>query len=145
MHPGTEESKAAILNVFASHPFSDKLIPPPIREHVLTGTQYKSDFAFRTTQGGWLFIEDDDAQRCLGNFIKHWQWAEDHPDQPVSLIHLVGRGIGQRLLLTFIQEKAHSKLEHFRSVVVVVQDWKSHEWVSDLKSAARSLPPFSGT
>jgi hypothetical protein len=141
MHQGTERSKREIATLFEKPFFREKLLPPT-REQVLPGTRYKSDFAFRTSSNGWFFVEDDDASRCLGNFIKHWQWAEQNPHEQVSLVHLVGPGAGQMNLLEFVREKAHSALSSFRSEIVRFPDWKSREWIGWLESAAARLPPF---
>jgi hypothetical protein len=144
MHEGTEHKiKTPIATLFQESPFCDELIFIA-REYQLDGTKFRADFAYQTKDGGWLFVEDDDAQRCLSNFIKYWRWAECHVDQHVSLLHLIGpRGDGPLLLLEFVRQKSHAALPNFSSQIVQTANWETSEWIGKFKDAALLLPPFN--
>ena len=148
MHSGTEHKiKAPIVALFQEPPFRDELIPPngrSVREYQLDETQFRADFAYQTKNGGWFFVEDDDAQRCLSNFIKYWRWAECHTDQHISLLHLIGHsGAGPLLLLEFVRQKAHAALPNFSSQIVQTKNWETSAWIEKFKVAALLLPPFN--
>lgn len=148
MHPGTERKiKEPIEKLFRESELAALLQPASAssaREFQLPGTRYRADFAFRMQSGGWFFIEDDDGQRCLGNFIKYWQWVEKQSSSlPVSLVHLVGPpGPGQQELLKFVHEKARDRMRTFRFALVETKTWETTTWINDFRSKVLSLPPF---
>jgi hypothetical protein len=140
--------KKPIADLFAQHPFRDAIIVSaqvPSRERVLPGTSFKADFAFELSSGGWLFIEDDDAQRCLGNFVKYWFWMEQQKiSVPASLVHVIGPGDpGQKLMLKFLQEKAHVTLPNFQSEVIFTESWDTEAWLEQMRVALRRLLNFA--
>ena len=148
MHTGTENNiKAPIEALFSEEEFQRKLVRQvqSPRERILSGTNFRSDFAFETTDGGWFFVEDDDPQRALGNFIKYWFWAEHHEIHSyISLVHLIGRcDPGPTQILEFMQEKAHRALPHFQSIFVFTDSWETEAWIHKFRAAVISLRPFN--
>ncbi len=93
--------------------------------------RFLADFAFRLPEGGWVFIEDDDAARALHNVAKYWMWMEDQDvSGVVHLVHLIGPGA--RELPRFMGELVERANPRFRHHVVEVERWEDEAWQDDL-------------
>ncbi len=121
---------------------------PPVREREFraSGIPYRADFACALTGGGWLIVEDDDAQRALGNLCKYWLWlSEQEHSGPLYLIHLIGPGLdSQKQLCSFVSEKVVQEIPGFSYDMIRVNNWHERDWMPDLNETLVRIAQHHG-
>jgi hypothetical protein len=111
----------------------------PVRERPFETSEstFRADFACALAGGGWLIVEDDDAQRALSNLCKYWLWMSEQ-DRPVPfyLIHLIGPGgNSHKRLCAFVSDKIVAEHSGFCYRQIRVSDWRESDWEPELADA----------
>ena len=98
---------------------------------MVDGNSHYADFAFRLVMdNSWLFIEDDDAQRAIGNAAKYWRWMTlNKIAVPVHLVHIIGPGLdSHKKLAAFICEQANKDHRQFKYYQILTENWEDKGW-----------------
>jgi hypothetical protein len=141
-----------------THPLTESNIKHPIRDLVIREfqsilsapgsdpqefplkalrTEFRADFAYRVTTGGWCFIEDDSQGTCLSNLLKYSAWIEENnPERPIIVFHIIAPKDSAWIALCQREsERLNRTITGFKHVIITTPDWPESEpqWLEDLQ------------
>lgn len=95
----------------------------------------------------WLIVEDDDAQRSLGNLCKYWlRLSEQEQPAPLYLIHLIGPGLdSQKRLCSFVSERITKEIPAFRYEMIRGSNWHQEDWLPELADTLTRIAQHHAT